>query len=110
MIAVRRLLAVTAFLAVSALVTSSGVWGEPGDKELAKWRKGEKNKPAPKVKGQFSEELESNRFAEKPLVIYQDRDETLFALQVQPKLPPAPALPIDYLVLVDTSASKAAGF
>src|SRR5262249_12021279 len=33
----------------------------------------------------------------------------LFWLQVRPTLPDAPALPKDYLVLIDTSASKAAG-
>src|SRR5262245_53189827 len=102
MIAVRRLLAVTAFLAVIALITSSDVWGDPRDKE----KKGEKNTPASKLKGQaqFSEELEKNRFAEKPLLSYQEKDETYFALQVQPKLPEVAARPIDYLVIVETSA------
>jgi len=108
MIPVRRLLAVTAFLAVAALLTSSDVWGDP-DKDGKNWQKGEKDKPAIK-KDKKDEELDKNRFVEKPVITYQDKDGTYFALQVQPKLPDAPAVPTDYLVLVETSASKATGF
>jgi tetratricopeptide (TPR) repeat protein len=110
MIAVRRLLGVAAFLAVAALLTSSDVWGEPGAKELKNWRKLDdgKNKPALKADA-FAEEAERNRFEGVPLSIYQDKEDRYFALQIQPKLPEKDDRPIDYLVMVDSSASKAFG-
>jgi len=82
MIAVRRLLGVAAFLAVLALLTSSDAWGEPRGKELAKWREGGdgKNKPAAKIELQPAEEPEKNRFADVPVVIYQDKEDRFFAL------------------------------
>ena len=86
MIAVRRIFAVTAFLVVAALLTSPNIWGEPTSK-------GEKTRPAPKLKAQFSEELDKNRFVEKPLLVYENADERVFALQVQAKLPDETAMP-----------------
>src|SRR5438132_1670165 len=112
MIAIRRLLAVSAFLAVAALLSSTDVWGEVGPNKKEKdWRKGGKNVKPSGEPAEAAAEPERNRFADQPAVVYHDRDrnETYFALQVQPKLPDAPALPIDYLVMVDTSASKAMG-
>src|SRR5262245_30733896 len=111
MIAVRRLFGVAAFLAVVALLTSSDVWGEPRDKERAKWQNGDgKNKPAAKVEAQAADEAaEKNRFADVPVVVYQGKEDRLFALSVQPKLPETDPRPIDYLVMVETSASKAFG-
>ena len=50
--------------------------------------------------------LDRNRFADQPLITYHDGTQTFFALQIQPKLPDALALPVDYLVMIDTSASK----
>src|SRR4051812_26690355 len=110
MIAVRRLLGVAAFLAVAALLTSSDVWGEPDKKELKNWRKDDdgKNKPAAKVEAP-AEEIERNRFEGVPVCVYQDKEDRYFALQIQPKLPEKDDRPIDYLVMVDTSASKAFG-
>src|SRR4051812_12621284 len=104
MIAVRRLVGVAAFLAVLALLTSTDVWGEPRDKELDKWHKGDgKNKPAAKVELlEPAEEPEQNRFANVPVVSYQDRDGRFFALQVQPKFAASDDRPVDYLVMIDT--------
>ena len=109
MIAVRRLLAVTAFVAVAAVLSCSWVLGEPGqDKELKDYRKGGKNhKPVGELKGRFAEDLQRNRFADQPIITYHDGSQTFFALQLLPNLPDAPVLPIDYLVVIDTSASLA---
>jgi hypothetical protein len=111
MIVARRLLAVGALLGVAALVTSTGVWGEPGrDKELTAWRKGDGKAIKPETDDHFNDSLNRNRFLDTPVVTYQaDKGDTLFALQVLPKLPDATARPKDYLVIVDTSASKALG-
>src|SRR5262245_28232140 len=112
MIQVRRLLAVGAILAGAAILTCTDVvWGEPGrDKELHDWRRGDgKAVRPPRDDGHFAADLDRNRFTDIPVVVYQNGADTLFALQVQPKLPDAPALPKDYLVLIDTSASKAMG-
>src|SRR5262245_63539207 len=111
MIQVRRLLAVGAILAGAAILTSTDVWGEPGrDKELNDWRKGDGKavKPA-RDEGHFAADLDRNRFTDAPVGAYKDGADTLFWLQVRPTLPDAPALPKDYLVLIDTNASKAAG-
>src|SRR5262249_14046159 len=110
MIALRRLLGVAAFLAVAALLTSSDVWGVSGSNELKNWRKADdgKNKPALKVES-FADGAERNRFEGVPVSVYQDRENRYFALQIQPKLPEKDDRPIDYLVMVDTSASKAFG-
>ena len=51
-----------------------------------------------------------SRFADTPLIVYHPKDgDNLFALQVQPTLPPAKARPRDVVVLVDTTASQAGG-
>src|SRR5947209_7004914 len=107
MLRIHRLTAIGGVLAVVAIITCSAVWGEPGA------GKGPKAKDAGKAatpvveKEQFAQELELNRFADKPVIVYEAvGGERLFALQVQPKLADAPVKPIDYLVMIDTSASK----
>src|SRR5262249_22670660 len=55
----------------------------------------------------FDENLGS-RFAGQPVITYQTRGgETLFGLQVQPKLAAGEARPRDLLIVIDTSASQA---
>lgn len=109
MIEVRRLMAVGALLGAAAVLTCADVWGEPErDKALRAFHKGGENvKPA--AEGAFARDLDRNRFAEAPLVVYQVEKDRLFGLQVKAKLPDAPARAKDYLVVVDTSASKAMG-
>ncbi|MFO0881136.1 MAG: hypothetical protein U0840_27750 [Gemmataceae bacterium] len=111
MIQVRRLLAVGAFFAVAAILACTHVWGEPRrDKDLKDWRKGDgKTVSPPRDDGELADDADRNRFADLPVVTYQHNADTLFGLQVQPKLPDAPASPCDYLVVIDTSASKAMG-
>src|SRR5262249_14327119 len=119
MVEIRRLTAAGALLAIAAVLTSSTVWGDPAkDKELKKWRSGAGEVIRPDDGGPIKAldndtavdediVIEKNRFADVPVITYQTRTgEWHFALQVQPKLPDEPARPTDYLVLVDTSASK----
>ncbi len=109
----RRLLAVGAILGVAAILTCTDVWGEPGrDKDLKDWRKGDGKlvKPDDKDAGPPADDLNGNRFVDLPVVVYQpDTDVALAGIQIKPKLPDAPVRPKDYLVIVDTSASKAMG-
>src|SRR2546430_2643918 len=107
----RRLLAVSAILALAAIVSYSHVWGEPArNKELDKWR-AEGDKPAATAADrQFGEDLASSKFAQNPVVTYRTQEgETFFALQVKPELPRVAARPRDFLVLIDNSASQTQG-
>src|SRR4051812_44515282 len=110
MIEVRRLVAVGALLGVAAILTCADVWGEPDrDKDLKAFHRGGENVNPAREEGVFARDLDRNRFADAPLVVYRHEKDALFALQVKAKLPDAPARPKDYLVVVDTSASKAMG-
>jgi tetratricopeptide (TPR) repeat protein len=111
MLAVRRLAAVGTVLSLTAVIAASHVWGEPGrnNEREKKWH----GSTDPKAAGDgrlFGDDLEVARFAERPLVLYRtQKGETLFAYQLKAKLQAKAARPTDYLVLVDTSASKAQG-
>src|SRR5689334_10720175 len=115
MINVRRLMAVSAVLGVAAVLTCADAWGGAGRfKDWLTWRQAAQTRnkakaaaaPA-KEDARFGEELEQNRFADRPLIAYsRDGSEALFALQVRPGLPDAVALPTDFLVVVDTSAAQ----
>jgi tetratricopeptide (TPR) repeat protein len=109
MIAVRRLAAVGAFLGLAAAITSPRVWGEPKrEQELKAYRSNSSTPPVPDR--QFAEDLAVSRFAEQSFLAFDTtKGERYFALQLKPKLDPAPARPRDIAVLVDTSASKAQG-
>src|SRR4051812_3856386 len=112
MIEVRRLLAVGTVLSLAAVLTCAHVWGDPGGgKAPEAWRPGDgRNLTPAQVDRRFADDLPASRFADQPLVLYQgDKGETVFALQVKPVLKDAPPRPRDYLVLIDTSASKAQG-
>src|SRR5262249_4814118 len=65
--------------------------------------------PVAKLEGEFDQALDRNRFTDQPVISYADGKHNFFALQLQPKLPDAEVMPIDYLLLIDTSASKAQG-
>ncbi|MFM7150876.1 MAG: hypothetical protein ACKO23_13625, partial [Gemmataceae bacterium] len=107
----RRLLAAGAILSAVAILISTEVWGGARyqDKDLQEWRKGDGKNIKPASDDGSGEDADRNRFNETPVVTYKQGEETLFALQVQPRLPDSPALPRDYLVVIDTSASKAMG-
>src|SRR5262249_1953323 len=112
MIHVRRLLAVGALLAGAVALTGSDlVWGEPGrDKALAGWRKGDgKNVKPIQVEAPAAERETSGFEAPRAAVYRAGKDDPSLALQPQPRLDDAPARPKDYLVIIDTSASKAQG-
>src|ERR1700722_1500357 len=109
MLQVRRVGAVASILALAAICTSTVVWGEPG-RDAAKDVKDGRNHSPQKPDPRFPEKVGPTRFTDKPVVTYQTtKDEHLIAVQLQPALPPVAARPCDYLVLVDTSASKAQG-
>src|SRR5262245_20879719 len=106
MVSFRRVVAISGILAAAAVITSSHVWGDSGPD------KGPKTKFPEKVEGsRITEQLGRSRFTETPVIAYETtKGETLIAFQAKPTVPAGPARPRDYLVLVDTSASKAAGY
>src|SRR5207245_6397343 len=104
---VRRLRAVGAFLALAAIFTNSHVWGEAA-KKAPEQRRSAKAKVGPEQADQdITEDLANTKFAKASVLTYRTTgEETLFALQIMPKLDPVPIRPRDYLVMVDTSASQ----
>lgn len=99
-------------LALGALV-GLGVWlsgssqGEPTDKGQPL-----PTNPIAPAAGRPAPNLEDNladsKFAQAPLHVYESlKGDRLIGLQVQPKLPAAPARKRDYVILVSTSASQA---
>jgi hypothetical protein len=108
---VRRLKAVGVTLALAAIVTNSHVWGESAKKAPEKKRSSSTAKVSPE-KGDYdiAEDLANTKFAKAAVLSYRTtKGETLFALQLKPKLDPVPERPRDYLIMVDTSASQAKG-
>jgi hypothetical protein len=107
---VRRLRAVGAILALAAVLTTSHVWGDPANKTSEKRRVGSKRTTPAKADQDFVEDLASSKFAKGGVLTYRTTGgDVLFALQLKPKLEPAPSRPRDYLVMVDTSASQVKG-
>src|SRR5262245_53775256 len=105
-----RLGVVGAVLALATVATSSQVWGDADQKP----------QPQPILSGSrigqdkpdrsFVEELASSKFTGKSVITYQTADgNTLFALQLKPKLEIGSPRRCDYLVIVDTSASQVGG-
>jgi tetratricopeptide (TPR) repeat protein len=94
------------------VLVCTSVWGEPAkDKGKPNPLGGRIDPPAARAE-RVLEDLPATRFTDRPVITYVTQGgpkagETLFALQVQPKLPERPALPVDYLVMVDFSASQA---
>src|SRR5579872_3748339 len=111
MLEVRRLLAVGTLLSLAALFTYAHVRGEPGREKEVDRLHPNTGQAAQKADKAAWEKLVESRFARVPFGTYkpEDKGDQFFWLQLQPKLPDAPALPRDVLVLVDTSASKAQG-
>jgi len=103
----RRLFVVGALLAVAAIVSSSWTMGEPAAEK--------KGGPAPRVKepakaGDEDAEkaLAASKFTLGGAISYEPlKGQPYFALQVQPRLDPAPVRPRDYLILVGSSAAQA---
>jgi len=111
MTVVRRRIAVGAVLALAAGFTCSHLWGEPAGNNPNKDFRASGSKPAPgKTDQTLTDDLAHSKFADASFLTYRTAgDELLFALQVKPQLDPAPERPRDYLVMIDTSASKARG-
>src|SRR5579871_619015 len=105
---VRRLRVVGAVLALTAILTNSHVWGEV-DKKPPEKRPTAKAKVSPeKADEDITDDLAQTKFAKASVLTYRTTGgETLFALQIKPKLEPSPVRPRDYLIIVDTSASQA---
>ena len=103
---IRRFVAVLATLTVAAAFTATSVLGDGGDK--SRQRRLAKDKAA-NIDGDkaLTEDLAGAKFASGGVLTYRTRDGALlFALQVKPKLDAAPERPVDYLIMVDTSASQ----
>ena len=101
---VRRLRAVGAVLALTAIVTNAHVWGDSQKSLKNKGRSSQENQAA------GGEDLTPSKFANGDAISYRtSAGETLFALQLKPRLDALPAKPLDLLVMIDTSASQAQG-
>ncbi|GIW80937.1 MAG: hypothetical protein KatS3mg105_2744 [Gemmatales bacterium] len=102
----RRISAICLVLGlISFLVTQS--WGDADRNPFSRpIEAGSGTKP---VQDDFTKELARTKFSEGGVVTYvTSKGERIFGLPVQPKFD-GPKLPIDYLVMVDTSASQAGG-
>ena len=117
MVSLHRVLAVGGFLAVAVILTCSHVWGDPGrdkkdskDNGKAEFPKSVDPRDALDLRSPFSNQ-EFTKFSDKPVIVYKTSTGVLdFAVQLQPGLPDVKARPRDYLVMIDTSASKSAGY
>ena len=106
MTTVRRLMLLSAFLALVALLTTAHVWGDSGNSKGK--RLPDRNEPAPAaVQKKLVDDLAHTKFSGKNVVTYQTKDGTiLFGLQVQPKLDAVAARPRDVVLMVETSAGQ----
>src|SRR5437868_4568008 len=103
---VRRLRVVGAVLALTAIFTNSHVWGESAKKPPEK-RRSDTPRFSKEKDQDIAEDLANTKFAKEAVLTYRTTSgETLFALQIKPKLDPVPERPRDYLLMVDTSASQ----
>jgi len=110
MLEIRRLGAVGAVLALAAVFTCTHVWGEPGRAKDSKEVRPVLNSTAGRPDLRSVDDLMASKFTDQHVVTYRTQDGDIFAaLQVKPKLEAGPVRPRDYLLLVDTSASKAEG-
>ncbi len=102
---VRRLRAVGAVLALAAVVTNAHVWGDSQKSAKDNFRSAAQS-PAADV----AEDLTPSKFTNGDAISYRtSAGETLFALQIKPRLDPLPAKPLDLMIMIDTSASQARG-
>jgi tetratricopeptide (TPR) repeat protein len=105
---VRRFLAIGVFLGLMAILTCSHLWGDAPRQDPLHSNSG-LIVPATGMDRSIFEQG-SQKFADHPLITYRTADgETLFALQLQPKLEPGAPRPRDYLILVSTAASMGKG-
>src|SRR5437660_10503668 len=106
---VRRLKMVSGLLAVFAVLTTSHVWGQPARKTHDQQDVGVATGKEPAADN-LSDELAAHKFSSgRPISYRTTDDQTLFALQIKPALPPASERATDYLLLIDTSASQVRG-
>src|SRR5689334_19198273 len=106
MLTVRRPIVVGGIFMLAAVFTCAIVLGEPARPANPI----KTDKAAAKDADFAADDSSASLFADKPLIVYQGKDNHhLFALQVQPKLPAVQAKPRDLIVLVDTTASQAGG-
>src|SRR5688572_8387290 len=104
---VRRLKAVSALLALAAILTCSHVWGEALNKPSTRPSRGGTVLAPAHADGLDEGELVQSKFARGGMLTYRTTEgDLLFALQLKPRLEAVPARPRDYLVMVDTSASQ----
>src|SRR5262249_31619883 len=101
---VRRLAAVGALLAFIAWLSSPDTQGEPGKKPVADPVVRPAKAPAPTPEAALAEP----KFNQGGVQTYTTlQGENLFALQIKPKLEPAPVRNRDILIMVSVAASQA---
>jgi hypothetical protein len=102
-----RLRSVGAFLALAAVLTSTHVWGDAAKRTTDSFRSSTGQITPEKGDRSLTDDLALSKFSQGGMVTYQTTTgDTLFALQIKPKLEAGPARPRDFLVLADTSASQ----
>ena len=108
MIRYRFAIGAAGILGLGAIIASTKVLGEAGKgKKEQDIRSTGLMQPIHQDR-QFEMKFSECRFTGHPLVTYKtQKDETYFALQLQPKLQANARMPRDILLLVDTSASQA---
>lgn len=108
MTTLRRLSAVGAVLALGAAYLGSQVWGEPAGDKARKGLLTGRRDAAPEKKGlDLSEDMAPSRFSRGSIAVYKTLDgDTLFGLQLKPKLDAVAPRPRDVILMVDTSASQ----
>ncbi|HEY7154941.1 MAG TPA: vWA domain-containing protein, partial [Gemmataceae bacterium] len=112
MFALRRLLAVGTVLSLLALLASSHIRGQAGNRTKNLLDSTDLQRPNQNINlaQRITEELAQSPFRDRPLVLYRtEQGETLMALQVKPQLNKTPIRPRDYLLLIDTAAHMAGG-
>src|SRR6266545_155416 len=104
---VRRLVAVAAGLAVVDFLSSRS-WGEPqSGKVRNSTLPGDGSRPAAGQAADPEAALAQSKFEQGGVLSYKPLEgDNYFALQLQPKLDPAPRRPRDYLLLVSTAAGQ----
>jgi len=108
MTTVRRLMVLGAVLALVAIITRTPLMGDPTDNDPLRSKLSSDKSGKNQTAEQTLEQVAAAKFAQDGVLTYEKKDGgLLFAVKVQPKLDAIAAIPTDYAILVDTTASQA---
>src|SRR5437868_4837489 len=110
MTSVRRLKIAGGLLALTAVITTSHLWGDSARQSPRKGQPRVRTYTPDKGDEGFTDDLADSKFAKGGLFTYRTTEgDLLFALSLKPKLEAGADRPTDYAIMVDTSASQARG-